>query len=39
MMGDKPILFTGPMVRAILREIEAPGTGKTQTRRVAKLRR
>lgn len=33
-MGDKPIIFSGPMVRAILREIEAPGTGKTQTRRV-----
>jgi len=30
----KPILFSGPMVRAILREIEAPGTGKTMTRRV-----
>ena len=33
-MGDKPILFSAPMVRAILREIQAPGTGKTQTRRV-----
>lgn len=32
----KPILFTGPMVRAILREIEQPGTGKTQTRRLLK---
>lgn len=32
----KPILFTGPMVRAILREIERPGTGKTQTRRFPK---
>jgi hypothetical protein len=40
-VSDKPILFSAPMVRAILREVEAPGTGKTQTRRVltpAKLR-
>ncbi|QPC87387.1 hypothetical protein GA830_12035 [Mesorhizobium sp. NBSH29] len=37
-MADHPILFTGPMVRAILREIEQPGTGKTQTRRVLKPR-
>lgn len=36
-MSGKPILFSGPMVQAILREIEAPGTGKTQTRRVIKL--
>ncbi len=36
-MADKPILFSGRMIRAILREIEAPGTGKTQTRRVLKL--
>jgi hypothetical protein len=33
-MADLPILFSGAMVRAILREIEQPGTGKTQTRRV-----
>lgn len=35
-MADKPILMSGPMVRAILREIEQPGTGKTKTRRVIK---
>lgn len=35
-MSDLPILFSAPMVRAILREIEQPGTGKTQTRRVLK---
>ena len=33
---DAPILFSAPMVRALLREIEAPGTGKTETRRVLK---
>lgn len=32
-MADHPILFSAPMIRALLREIEAPGTGKTQTRR------
>lgn len=35
-MADKPIIFSGSMVRALLREAEAPGTGKTQTRRVLK---
>lgn len=35
-MADLPILFSAPMVSAILREIEQPGTGKTQTRRVLK---
>ena len=34
-MTDRPILMSAPMVRALLREIEAPGTGKTQTRRLA----
>lgn len=33
-MRTLPILFSGAMVRAILREIEQSGTGKTQTRRV-----
>lgn len=36
-MADRPILFSAPMVCAILREIAAPGTGKTQTRRLLKL--
>lgn len=31
-----PILFTGPMVRGLLREADMPGTGKTQTRRLIK---
>lgn len=35
-MNDKPLLFTGDMIRALLREIEQPGAGKTQTRRVIK---
>lgn len=35
-MADLPILFSAPMVRAILREIAKPGTGKTQTRRIIK---
>lgn len=33
-MSDRPIVFSTPMVQAILREIAAPGTGKTQTRRM-----
>lgn len=33
-MTERPMLFSGPMVRALLREIAEPGTGKTQTRRV-----
>ncbi|MGR7993891.1 hypothetical protein [Xanthobacter sp. ZOL 2024] len=35
-MADHPILFNGSMIRALLREIEAPGMGKTQTRRIIK---
>jgi len=35
-MTDHPILFNSQMVKAILREIEKPGEGKTQTRRVLK---
>lgn len=35
-MTVRPILFSAPMIRAILREIEKPGTGKTQTRRIIK---
>ncbi|MFG7486350.1 hypothetical protein [Methylorubrum rhodesianum] len=31
---DRPIIFSAPMIRAIRREITAPGTGKTQTRRI-----
>ena len=34
-MADIPIIMSSEMVRALLREIEAPGTGKTQTRRLA----
>ncbi|MFG1461783.1 hypothetical protein V5F77_02705 [Xanthobacter sp. DSM 24535] len=38
-MTDHPILFTASMVRGLLREIERPGTGKTQTRRNGHLKR
>lgn len=31
-MTDRPILFSAPMIRVILREIAAPGTGKTRRR-------
>ena len=33
-MADLPIIYSGPMVLAMLREIKAPGTGKTMTRRL-----
>ncbi len=32
-MTDRHIIFSPPMIRALLREVEAPGTGKTETRR------
>lgn len=32
---DRPIIFSTPMVQALLREAEEPGTGKTMTRRLA----
>lgn len=35
-MPDKPILFSAPNVRAIIREINFPGSGKIQTRRIAR---
>jgi hypothetical protein len=35
-MTDLPILMSGPMVVATLREAEKPGTGKSQTRRIIK---
>jgi hypothetical protein len=37
-MTDRPMLFSAPMIQAILREIENPGTGKTQTRRLPKIK-
>ncbi|MEP0155220.1 hypothetical protein [Pseudophaeobacter sp.] len=37
-MADRPILFSAPMVNAILREIRSPRTGKTQTRRLLKIK-
>ena len=33
-MTDRPVIMSAPMVRAILREINAPGTGKNMTRRL-----
>jgi hypothetical protein len=36
-MTDRPIIFSAPMVRGLLREADRPGTGKTQTRRIWKL--
>jgi hypothetical protein len=37
--SDHPILFSAPMVLAQIREVKAPGTGKTQTRRTLKALR
>ena len=34
-MTDLPFIMSAPMVAALLREIETPGTGKTMTRRLA----
>lgn len=34
-MADLPIIFSAPMIQALLREVEAPGTGKIMTRRLA----
>lgn len=36
-MADHPMIFSAPMTKALLREADAPGTGKTQTRRALKL--
>lgn len=33
-MADKPVLFSTPMIKALIAECKKPGTGKTQTRRV-----
>lgn len=38
-MTDIPIIMSGPMVLACLREVEKPGTGKTQTRRLLYTKR
>lgn len=35
-VADRPILFSAPMVLALLREASLEGTGKTQTRRILK---
>jgi hypothetical protein len=34
-MTDIPIIMSGPMVRACIREVKGPGTGKSETRRLA----
>lgn len=36
-MTDHPALFNGAMVRGLLREIDQPGSGKTNTRRILKM--
>lgn len=36
-MADIPIIFSAPMIKALLREADHPGTGKTTTRRIIKL--
>lgn len=33
-LRDRPILMSPAMVLATIREVETPGTGKTQTRRI-----
>lgn len=38
-MTDIPIIFSGSMVLALLREAEQPGTGKTMTRRMLYAKR
>lgn len=37
-MTDRPMVFSASMIRALIREAEQPGTGKTQTRRIIKPR-
>jgi hypothetical protein len=37
-MADKGIIFSAPMVRGLIREAENPGSGKTNTRRLLRLR-
>jgi hypothetical protein len=34
-MTDVPCIMSGSMIRSLLREVREPGTGKTQTRRLA----
>lgn len=38
-MVDYPTLFSAPMVHALIREADMPGTGKTQTRRLIRSAR